>query len=92
MSLNDVVFLTKKVKKRQKGIIQKVMLVKDEFLFEYNGQKSLRTSIFVGKVEDIVPVKFFIKKVREMYYNNIDGRTIRDYIFNNSNIGCLWRF
>ena len=84
MSLNDVVFLTKMSLKKQEGIIHKVMLSKDEFLFEYNGSKSIRTSLCAENIEDILPVRIFLQTVRNMYYKKEEGSLIRDYIFNNS--------
>ena len=84
MSLNDVVFLTKMSLKKQEGIIHKVMLSKDEFLFEYNNNKSIRTSLCAENIEDILPVKTFLQNVRKMYYDKVDGGLIKHYIFNNS--------
>jgi hypothetical protein len=86
ISLNDAVFLTKKIKQKQKGIILKVMLVQDEFLFEYNNKKYVRTSLIGESIDEVLPVKKFLQNVRNMYYNKEDGLKIRDYIFNNSKI------
>ena len=84
ISLNEVVFLTKTVEILRKGIIQKVTLLKDEFLFENDGKKEVRTSLIADKIEDILPVKKFIQHVRCMYYGKEDGKKIRDYIIENS--------
>jgi len=86
ISLNDVVFLTKKILVKQQGFIHKVMLSKDEFLFEYNGKKYIRTSLIADRIEDVLPVKQFLQNVRNMYYDQIEGIIIKDYIFNNSKI------
>jgi hypothetical protein len=86
LSLNDVVFLTKKKNIIQKGIILKVFLAKDEFLFEYNNEKTIRTSSFAEKLEDVLPVRIFLQNVRKMYYDKTNGKLIKDYIFNNSKV------
>lgn len=84
ISLNDVVFLTKKISKKQEGVIHKVMLSKDEFLFEHNGERSIRTSLCAENIKDILPVRTFLQNVRTMFYKKVNGIIIRDYIFNNT--------
>jgi len=84
VSLNDAVFLKKKIKVEQSGIILKVFLVRDEFLLEHNGVKSIRTTAFSDNIKTVLPVNTFIKNARNIYYNTKDGKDVRDYIMDNS--------
>lgn len=84
ISLKEAVFLKKKILLNQKGIILKIFLSKDEFLLDYNGIKSIRTTVFSNNFAGVLLVSQFIKNVRNLYYNKASGKEIRDYIINNS--------
>jgi hypothetical protein len=79
--LTDVIFMTKKKKVHQTGVILKVFLKADEFLFEYNGKKSIRTTCKAFNINDILPIKMFMQSVRTLCSNKVSGERIREYIF-----------
>lgn len=82
ISLNDVLFLTKKEIQKNVGSIIKVHFLKDEFLLEHNGTKQMRMS--GTDINNVVPVKIFLSNIREMIKEEKSGRDIKEYIFNNS--------
>ncbi len=44
MNLNDIILFRKKVKIKEKGIIEKITMIKDEFLLNQNGERQVRIS------------------------------------------------
>lgn len=82
VSLNDVLFLTKKDNQQNKGSIIKVHFLKDEILLEHNNMKQMRMS--GTDINNVVPVKIFLSTIREMLKEEKSGKEIKDYIFDNS--------
>jgi hypothetical protein len=77
VNLNDALAITKKATKKEKGIIEKIQLVADEFIINVNEERYLRLS---GTPQKPQTLSFFLKKVREIKNQN-EKKT---FIFENS--------
>lgn len=76
---NDVLDMKKKEKREEVGIIERIILKNDEFIFNIDGDRFIRMS---GTLGNVLPLSQFLKKLRPD--NNLNDEEIRNYILNNS--------
>lgn len=76
--LDDALMRKKEVLRKEKGIIERIYMREDTFLFNLDGQKSLRISGVQGK--EILPLSRFLQEIRK----KSSDEEIREYIFNYS--------
>ena len=77
MKLDDALLLRKKAIKKDCGIITKIIITNDEFIFNYNGKEYIRIS---GSLDNLIPLSVFLKKIREIK----DDKEKRKFILENS--------
>lgn len=84
--INDVLNETKLVTKIEKGIIEKVFIKTDQFLFKKNN--SIREIRMSGTLEHPLPLSFFMKELRKFKNESKEEKNIHiyDYIKNNSKV------
>ena len=81
--INDALLMRKTINTKSKGLIEKITLKADEFTFNLDGQKSIRTS---ANLDNPLPLRVFLKELRLIRSKNESDveYKIRDYIFSNS--------
>lgn len=79
MDLNDAILARKPHSYIEKGVIEKVYIKKEEFIFNINGQREIRCSgnILEGK---IIPMSKFMESIRQIKTDE----ELKTYIFENS--------
>lgn len=86
---NELLNTPKKVIKIEKGIIEKIMLKSDEFIFNINGNKFVRIS---GTQNNLLPLSIFLKEVRyipfQVIKDKLDSEEI-EYDTNTDNINFV---
>jgi hypothetical protein len=78
ISLDDALLRKKTIIKREKGIIERIYMREDSFLFNLDGEKSLRISGIPGQT--ILPLSKFLPALRKIK----DDELIKEYIFSHS--------
>lgn len=81
-SFEDAIKSTKKIKSIDKGYIEKVYILKDEFIFIHNDQRMIRIS---GTYENPISLSTFMYSIREIISNeNKNAYDLRNFILENS--------
>ena len=83
VSINDALLMTKTATKTEKGIIEKVFITEDQFLFNKNGYREIRMS---GSIDSPMPLSIFMKRIREFKNESLEEKYqhTNNFIKNNS--------
>lgn len=77
ISLNDALLLKREIDKEDFGIITKIQMTGDQFVFERNKQEYIRIS---GTINKPLPLSMFLKQIRTIS----DNKEKRNFILKNS--------
>lgn len=77
VDINDALLLRKKVDREDFGIMTKINMTGDQFIFERNGQEYVRIS---GTAKKTLPLSSFLKQIRQIKTDEEK----RNFIFQNS--------
>jgi len=76
MKFSEAASLTKKVKKTEIGVIEKIKLVEDEFILVVNGESQLRVS---GTLQQPMTLKIFLNELKQISLNEEKRKFIFDH-------------
>ena len=86
VSINDALQMTKIATKREKGIIEKVFITEDQFLFNKNGCREIRMS---GSIENPMPLSVFMRSIRQFKDDTKEDKNVHISSFIKSNSHTL---
>lgn len=88
INLNDALLMRKPHSYIEVGVIEKIFIKKDEFIFNRNGEREVRRSSLPGKgMESLLPLSKFMEGIRKLS----DDEEKKNYIEDNSKVSMLLR-